>query len=621
MAKTQFKVTSSGSGRVYVNMKLLLKGASRLEGFVASSQIDATTKKQKYISQLQSYLEDSGKVHQNSTNASCFATDVSSLDSLNNKFKGLEADITKLVSAMRTIAKNYMEIEYGTSSDSKMKSLLAMKGDFISAAEINTFIGNLTEADKKALAAFLQSATGAEICVGAGILSVLTKTDKGKEYVKKYIKTKCATSKKAISKAKVSEYAPSKYAKVYKTTKAARAAWKKDLVKDLKNKYNLSDSEASALADQKMKVIAERNINKAKVDVNTKYSTKTKNSKIATIDDKYKKQMAEIDKKAQAYDNEHDKAIDAAVSDDKNVKTESNSQIQQRNEEALEPAGGQKNPSRTTPESGGSSTPSGGENQPSSESNPSSETGETTTDGGGNTTVDQTQTGSNPEPVTHSGEALPAENPTQEASNFQEDVDKQRAEAVTNEVDETAGADTAVTPNEKVGSDLAEGSETTTDDNLDPNTIEDDESGTQTTIPSSSESDTSGGSMSNKKSGSSPVVPVVAGVAAAGAAGVGAKIILDRKTNTVNDGNFGSEDWGDSSNGDDYGIGDNYYENEYDNKKDDLIEDEVNNYDYKANSIDEVNLEEKEKADEEANKLSFHDNIAYDAINDAEMNA
>ena len=609
-------------GKTHVNMKLLLKGASRIEQFTADVQKE--NKKQKYISRLESYLETAGNIHQDVSSASCFKLDISSLEALNTKFNNMQLDLDKLKEAMRKIAKHYIESEYDLISDAdvekKVKAIIALSGAYVTGKEINNFFDHMSDKEKKALAAFLQTETGAAICVSSGLISRLftdekgKATKKGKEFAKKYLKAKAKTSNKTLSKTKTENYAPLKYKNAYKTTKAARAAWKKDIVKELKRKYNLTDAEASKLADRKMKIAAESTIKKAKIKI--KYDGKTEKTKLAAVEKDYKNKMAAVEKDAQKMDNAHDKAIDNASTDDSKVNTSSNDVIEKANkptEDAIEPATPSKpsEPEQKMPQEPTTPEPQ----QPSSPE--SQQPSEPVTDSSGNTTVEQVQEG----PVSNQGEQLPAENPHQDSNNFQEAVNEQRESAGTNPVDETAD----VTPNDPVGID--ETGDVSSDVSDVDTTDVDSSTGTHTTIKPETDTDTSGGTVSShKSSGSSPVVPVVAGVAAAGAAGVGAKIMLDHRTNSVNDSNFGSENWSDATD-EDYGLtGDTdseyYQSNGYESKNNDLIEDDnttTEQYDYKANSIDEMNIEEKEKADKEAEGISFHDNIAYDAINEAEL--
>ena len=631
------KTSQYNHGKTHVNMKLLLKGASRIEQYIADVQKE--NNKQKYIGRLEDYLETAGSVHQDVSSVSCFKLDISSLEALNTKFNNMQTDLTKLKDAMRKIAKQYIGVEYGYISDKdvekKVKAIMALSGTYVTGKEINDFFDHMSDKEKKALAAFLQTQTGAAICVSSGLISRLFSTEKGKAtkkgkaFAEKYLKAKASTSNKTLSKTKTNNYAPQTYKNAYKTTKAARAAWKKDLVKDLKQKYNLTDAEASKLADRKMKIVADNAIKKAKIKI--KYDGKTEKSKLATLEKDYKNKMTAVENDAKAMDSKHDKVIDTLTNDDKNVKTASNSTIKNANEAATK--------SETQPEAieevpvepkRVQKTISQPETQP--EAQTESTPGETVTDSQGNTTVTQVQEGSST-PASTQGEQLPAENPKQGPSNFQDAVDEQREAAVTNPVDETADTQ----PNDPVGmsgtsdSTTAGGADTGTDaadDIISDIEGSDDSTGTHTTIKPETDIDSSGGTISSKKtsSGTSPVVPVVAGVAAAGAAGVGAKIMLDHRTNSVNDSNFGTENWGEGTD-DDYGLtGDTsseyYKSNGYEAKNSDLIEEDNNTterYDYKANSLNEMNIEEKEKADKEAGEISFHDNIAYDAINDAEL--
>lgn len=613
-------------GKTHVNMKLLLKGASRIEQYIADIQKE--NDKQKYIGRLEEYLETAGSVHQDVSSVSCFKLDISSLEALNTKFNNMQVDLSKLKDAMRKIAKEYIGVEYGYISDKdvekKVKAILALSGTYVSGKEINDFFKHMSDKELRALAHFLQTETGAAICVSSGLISRLFSTEKGKatklgkNFAERYLGAKASTSSKTLSKTKLANYAPQKYKNAYKTTKAARAAWKKDIVKDLKQRYNLTDAEASKLADRKMKIAAESAIDKAKARI--KYDGKKEQNAIAAIDKNYKNKMAAVEADAQKMDNAHDKAIDNVTSDDSKVQTASNDVIQQQNEAANEST-------ETQTEAIEDATSTEPATAPVQQAQPEATPSEPVSDSQGNTTVTQVQEGSAEGPVSNQGEQLPAENPQQNSSNFQEAVDEQREAAVTNQVDETADAQS----NEPVGiSETGETADTTDTTGDDPILDSEDtsDSSTHTTITPDSDSDSSGGTISSKKSssGSSPVVPIVAGVAAAGAAGVGAKIMLDHRTNSVNDSNFGTENWGEGSD-DDYGLtGDNsseyYQSNGYEEKNSDLIEDDnstTEHYDYKANSLDEMNIEEKEQADKEAEGISFHDNIAYEAINDAEL--
>lgn len=613
MAKVKY-TSSTSSGKTYIDMKLLLKGAARLEEYLTDTQVDSKTNKQKYIGQLESYLTSSGNIHQDVSDTSCFKLDLSSLNSLNEKFKKINVDLEKLIKAVRDTANQGIKNEFDDAKKAT-ETILKSQGDFVSVDRINYFFDHLTDKEKKTLAALLMSATGAQICISSDLLSVLSESKKGKEFEKKYLKAYSKTTKKAISKTKVKEYAPAKYKRLY--GKNARDEWQKDLQEDLQKKYGLSKADAKALAKEKMDIIAKRNIEKAKVEVNKKLSAKQQQTKIDKLNKEYDAAIEKLEKKAAdtAAKYPENKSKSSLIADEKKVNTSDNSVIEAQNEAGKKPD--------PTPEQPAEDTPVTPEPEPTPETEVTPEpvqptentttTTETVVDDGGNTYVEEVQEG----PVSNQGEQLPPENPKQDSSNFQEAVDEQRE---LNPVDETVAED----PN--VGMDVSgdEISDVTDSDLVDTDIS--DTGDTHTTVTPDVEKSTSTTTTTHKKSSGSAsgVVPAVAGVATAGAAGVGAKIILDRRTDSVSDANFGTENWSDGDN-DDYGLtGDTsseYVESTgYQANKSDLIEDDSDShYDYKAESINEIDLDEKEKADEEAGKISFHDNIAFDAINEAEM--
>lgn len=594
-----------------IRKDLLLYGANDLDAFSSEYQIDKTTNKQKYIGNIETYLNNLGSVHQDTSNTSCFKSSISNLEELNAKFTKLQNDVNTLSKKMRETAKAYIDADQNN-YDSMNKSAMALVASGISAAtakkNLNDFLADIlkkgNEKDAKALAAFLAELKKTNADIFTDVKSKLSGTKKGKKFIKEYLNTATKTTKKASSK--VSTYHPKKY--------KTRTAWKKSLTTYYKTKYKLTDANAEKLAGQQMSQIEK--LNKGKISA-TEYN-RVLNSRVKEM------QTAQATQQSLA----------ESISADKGSKTDSIEQIKQNNEagttknaESIEEALQVETKTVETPAP-----------------EPASET--TQVDSEGNTTVNTEQVGpavatatevATPAIVNKADEMLPEEPPQQNNQNFQEDVSAAQQEAMNtptleNQVDESAESTAAITDNSSL-------SGTTTDPNLDSDLDKLDtadstsdiidgekkKSSTHTTIDSSDTLES--GSTTKKSSGSSPVVPVVAGVAAAGAAGVGAKVILDRRVNTSNDGNIGSENWSDDSYESSYSdtnSNDYYDTNSYEARNNNLIEEEsnsVNNYDYKANSLKDMSIEEKEKQDMEKGEISFHDNIAYDAISDAELEA
>ncbi|MBQ6477180.1 MAG: hypothetical protein IJI43_01950 [Bacilli bacterium] len=605
-------------GKRRFDVRLLLYGANKLDGFSSKYQVDATTHLQKYIANLESYLNELGNVHQSASNISCFNASITILEKLNKDFNTLKTHVDTLSDKMRSIAKNMIKADGSKTYEQvnkEAKSLKINSKDFNAATA--SLISSLSTAEKKRLAKVikkLKSLTSAE--VSTKVVSKIKKTKAGKEFYKEYVKANTKTTKK--SKSKVNTYKPAKY--------KSRAAWKKALISKYKKEKGLSDADAKKMATAQMKL--REKLAKGKIS-KTEYKTQV-NKKLSSI-----------------------KAKANLKADESTVKTETVEQIKARNGDSTtsSPA---KESTTTTENTSSSSSSSSSTSTTSSSTGNNTTTQASTTQPSSSTTTTQTSTGQSSTTtesasstggsaaaaatgtvagagagaaVTHN--PLPASNPQpQAASNFAENYSaSEGASASATSAPESQVDESADTGASEEGIDFSdnldgEGSETTDDlTGLENETDSETDSG----VIDGLESDSSSSSSKKSSSGTSPVVPVVASVAAAGAAGVGAKIILDKRANSNNEGNFGTENWDESSGGD-YGLssGDvEYYDNGSSNKNDNLIDDDNTDskYDYKAGSIDEVDVEEKEKKDAEEGIASFNDSIAYDAISDADINA